>query len=267
MPLIDAHCHASPLWYEPVEALLFQMDRNAVEKAVLTQLLGQFHNAYLEECVARFPARLASVGAVDPADPDAPRQIRECAARGMAGVRLRPDARSPAGDPRAIWRAAAEADLAISCAGPAALFLADGFAELVAAFPQTPFVLEHLGGWVRPDCDRTPAIWQGLLALVRFANVSIKIAALGQLAPRAISQPLPSAPPVLDESEGARLIEALDAFGAERLLWGSDFPVVSSREGYGNALAWTRALFAARTDAVDAVFGGNAQRIFFERKP
>ncbi|OXC76728.1 putative HYDROLASE TRANSMEMBRANE PROTEIN [Caballeronia sordidicola] len=33
---------------------------------------------------------------------------------------------------------------------------------------------------------------------------------------------------------------AIDAFGAERLMWGSDFPVVSSREGYGNALLASR---------------------------
>ena len=29
---------------------------------------------------------------------------------------------------------------------------------------------------------------------------------------------------------------ALEAFGANRLMWGSDFPPVAAREGYGNAL-------------------------------
>ena len=29
---------------------------------------------------------------------------------------------------------------------------------------------------------------------------------------------------------------AIDAFGAQRLMWGSDFPPSASREGYGNAL-------------------------------
>ena len=46
----------------------------------------------------------------------------------------------------------------------------------------------------------------------------------------------------------------------------SDFPVVASREGYANALNWTRALFAGRPQAeIDAIFGGNAERIFFAR--
>ena len=71
---------------------------------------------------------------------------------------------------------------------------------------------------------------------------------------------------MLEASQGSILIEALEAFGAERLLWGSDFPVVASREGYANALNWTRALFEGRPqEEVDTIFGGNAERIFFSR--
>ena len=29
---------------------------------------------------------------------------------------------------------------------------------------------------------------------------------------------------------------AKDAFGVERMMWGSDFPPAAGREGYGNAL-------------------------------
>jgi len=44
MVTVDAHCHVSPCWYEPVESLLFQMDRNHVEQAVLVQYMGQLYN-------------------------------------------------------------------------------------------------------------------------------------------------------------------------------------------------------------------------------
>jgi L-fuconolactonase len=56
---------------------------------------------------------------------------------------------------------------------------------------------------------------------------------------------------------------AYAAFGAERMLWGSDFPPVSGREGYANALRWPREHFAA-LPAPDqaALFGGTAQRIY-----
>lgn len=262
--LIDAHCHASPLWYEPVESLLFQMDRNGVQKAVLTQLLGEFHNEYQDECVAQHGARFVHVGAVDPADPSAVAQIGYWSDRGMAGLRLRPDARSPGAKSMGLWQAAADRQLAISCAGPTSLFLAEDFAALTAEFSQTIFVLEHLAGWVRPDCDRSSETWARILALARLPNVAIKIAALGQLAPRPPSRPLPKVPPVLDIAEGQRLLAVLDSFGADRLLWSSDFPVVSSREGYRNALQWTRDVFADRPEhEVAAIFGGNAGRIFF----
>ena len=33
------------MWYEAVETLLFEMDRNGVERAVLIQILGQSDNA------------------------------------------------------------------------------------------------------------------------------------------------------------------------------------------------------------------------------
>ena len=265
--LIDAHCHASPLWFEPVEPLVFQMDRNGIAKGVLTQVLGHFDNSYQEECVARFPGRFVSVGAVDPGAADPAGDVRRWAARGMAGLRLRPEARCPGGDPFAVWRAAAECALPISCGGASANIVHEDFRALAAEFSQLPLVLEQLGGWTRPDCDKEPATWRGILELARFPNVSLKIPTLGQSAPRQIGKPLPNdGSPVLDASQGTILIDALEAFGAERLLWGSDFPVVASREGYANALNWTRELFAARPQAeIDAIFGGNAGRIFFTR--
>lgn len=264
MVLIDAHCHASPQWFEPVGPLLYQMDANGVDKAVLTQVLGQFDNSYQDDCVARHPGRLASVGAIDAGRDDAADQVRHWAERGMAGLRLRPEVRSPGGDASAVWRVAAECELAISCGGAAAQFLTADFAALAAEFPQMPLVLEQLGGWTRPDCDRDTATWQAILALARLPNVALKIPTLGQIAPRQIGKPLPATGPVLDGGQGIILMEALSAFGADRLLWGSDYPVVSSREGYANALNWTRELFAHRPDAeVQAIFGGNAQRIFF----
>ncbi|MEO9132530.1 MAG: amidohydrolase family protein [Sphingomonas sp.] len=265
MTVVDAHCHASPIWFEPVEPLIAQMDRNGVEKGVLTQILGQFDNAYQEDSAARYPGRFASVGAVDVEAPGAADAVRRWADRGMVGLRLRPEARSPGSDPTAVWRAAAERGMAISCGGAPANMLAPEFSALVQGLSNTPIVLEQLGGWTRPDCDRDPATWAAILALARFPNLSLKLSTLGQIAPRRIGRPLPAAgEPVLDAGKGAILIEALDAFGADRLMWGSDFPVVGSREGYANALGWTRALFEARASTdIDMIFGGNAERIFF----
>lgn len=50
MMTVDAHCHVSPCWYEPVESPLYQMERNGVAQAVLVRYMGQFDNEYQFEC-------------------------------------------------------------------------------------------------------------------------------------------------------------------------------------------------------------------------
>ena len=65
MPIVDTHCHASLAWFEPIEALIHQMDENDVQHALLVQIRGQYNNDYQFSCVDRFPDRLASIVAID----------------------------------------------------------------------------------------------------------------------------------------------------------------------------------------------------------
>jgi L-fuconolactonase len=51
-----------------------------------------------------------------------------------------------------------------------------------------------------------------------------------------------------------------DAFGPQRLLWGSDWPVAEREGGYHIVSSRMRALFPELER--DAVFGGNAARIY-----
>jgi L-fuconolactonase len=56
---------------------------------------------------------------------------------------------------------------------------------------------------------------------------------------------------------------ASDAFGASRLVWGSDFPPVAGREGYLNALQWTMERLPSRSDADrEWVFGKTAPSLY-----
>jgi L-fuconolactonase len=56
---------------------------------------------------------------------------------------------------------------------------------------------------------------------------------------------------------------AFDAFGAGRMMWGSDYPPVSGREGYANALRGAMAQLAGRSASERAeIFGGTALRVF-----
>ena len=65
MTIVDSHSHAGINWFEPVEMILYQMDQNGVDKTVLIQHNGNYHNRYIIECTRRFPGRFGAVIWVD----------------------------------------------------------------------------------------------------------------------------------------------------------------------------------------------------------
>lgn len=261
MNVIDTHCHVSPVWFEPVETLLFHLDRHGVTHAVLTQLLGQVDNRYQEECVRRYPGRFTSVVAVDTERRNPTAELHALADRGARGVRVRPDARCAGSDPYALWRVAAERELVVSCVGPAASFLTPAFAELLEAFPSVRVLAEHLCGWARTDCDGSAGTLEGIRRLARSPNLYLKVPPLGQLVKR--DAVLPSSGRTLDLAPAQIVHDLLDLYGPRRLCWASDFPVVSSREGYGNALQWSLELFAdVSIEIRQQVFAATARELF-----
>jgi L-fuconolactonase len=247
VPTADSHCHVSPSWYEPVEVLLFQMERNGVDHAALIQMAGQFDNSYQQECVKRFPGKFASVVVVDVNREDAVADLERWAGEGASGVRLGPDA------PLRLWEAAARLGLSVSCGGSRERFASPEFDQLFAHLPEVPIVIEHLGGlkW-----DSTGG--EQIFALARHPNAYMKIHGLGEFSRRAspAKEPLPFVEPLAN-----LLDQAYEAFGPSRLMWGSDYPPVSSREGYANALSFTRTQLQGRP-GLDEIFGNTAVRVF-----
>jgi L-fuconolactonase len=264
MPIVDTHCHVSPVWYEPVESLLGQMERNGVAAAVLIQMQGQFNNEYQFACVRRHPGKFAPVVVLDTAAHDAVQTLERLAGQGASGVRLLATTRSVGDDPLLLWRAAARLGLPVSCAGSAATFATDDFAELVAALPELPIVIEHLGSASSPDGDEaTSAMRRKVFALSRFPNTYIKIPGLGEFCRRAtpVAEPFPFMRPIPNY-----LAEVYAAFGPARMMWGSDYPPSAGREGYTNALRLPLAEFEQipgfSADDRDRIFGGTALEVF-----
>ena len=126
-------------------------------------------------------------------------------------------------------------------------------AECVAALPDVRFVLDHLAK--PPIRDREIDVWErGIRALARHENVCAKLSGLSTEADwhRWTGDDLR---PYLDI--------AFDAFGWQRLLIGSDWPVCLVAGDYSRTMRATLDYIAARSPHEQAaIVGDNAQRIW-----
>jgi predicted TIM-barrel fold metal-dependent hydrolase len=103
-------------------------------------------------------------------------------------------------------------------------------AELARAFPDTTFVLEH-AGMLEDTSDAGRAAWRaGMRLLADCPNMFVKLSALGTFVHRAT---LVDVQPIVSDT--------VTLFGAERCLWGSNFPIEKIWTDYativGNILA------------------------------
>ncbi len=125
--------------------------------------------------------------------------------------------------------------------------------DLAAAFPEQRFVLDHLGkpdirgaafdSW-RRDLDRTAAL----------PNVSAKLSGLVTEADWRQWTP---------EDLRPYFAAALDAFGADRLMIGSDWPVCTVAADYLTVMNLVREAIDERSAAEqDAILGGTARRFW-----
>jgi predicted TIM-barrel fold metal-dependent hydrolase len=87
-------------------------------------------------------------------------------------------------------------------------------AELARAFPRTTFVLEH-AGMMEDTSEAGRAAWrQGMRRLADCPNMYVKLSALGTFVHRAT---LADIQPIVSDT--------VTLFGAQRCLWGSNFPI------------------------------------------
>jgi L-fuconolactonase len=270
MTRVDAHVHlwravegpaafrtiVSPSTDVPAETFAQYMDEYDIARAVLVQpICAGLDNGYIAEVAARDPDRLAAVCVVDPSADDAADVLgRWAGERGCRGIRLRPGAGSALLDgptAGALLRRAAELDTVVSLLMHAEhIPIVD---RIAARFPGVRFVLDHFGlgpggGVVTADDEAA------LLALAHLDNVYVKVS--GHHHVTAGAYPYREVRPLF-----ARV---LDAFGAERLLWGSDFPHVLLTCGYRRSLLLQERWYDVLDDAQLAdVMGGTASRLYW----
>ena len=223
MTIVDTHCHIGLHKYEPVESLLYHMKTSGVEKAVFIQYAGNSDNQYIIDSIAAHPGMFQAAMIVDPTDDGA--AIRHWAEKGIVGIRLPVGSRAQCADPLAHWRTAADLGLVVSAPCRPDALLGDAFSEVIKTFPDLSIVLEHLLG-IGYDQQPPYDTFKQVLKLAQYPNLTLKLPGFGEFC--RVPLPFDPIPPLADM--------AIDAFGPQRVMWGSDYPPVSSREGYENAL-------------------------------
>ncbi|GAA4441093.1 amidohydrolase family protein [Pontibacter saemangeumensis] len=126
-------------------------------------------------------------------------------------------------------------------------------AQLVAALPDQPFVIDHMA---KPyiKAGKITEWKKDMKAVAKYANVSCKVSGMVTEADWQNWKPEDFAP---------YMDAAVEAFGTDRLMYGSDWPVCLVAATYGEALAIVQEYFSAFSKAEqDAVFGGNAARFY-----
>ncbi|WP_405914762.1 amidohydrolase family protein [Streptomyces sp. NBC_00728] len=241
MDVVDAHCHIisedltgypkAPIggkqsaWAatRPVtaEGMISRMVETGIDQAVLVQATTNYgyDNSYVIDSSRLRPGRFIAVGTVDPLRPDAAANLKAAVGDGgLAGVRLFTSGSTVptqgewfvAPETFPFWEQAAELDLPVCLQmrlGPATGQLV----ELLERFPGVKVLLDHIG---YPDIAASPAhAGAEVAALAVHPGLHLK------LTHRNLER-LQDA----GERAGDFLGPVVDAFGAERIAWGSNCP-------------------------------------------
>jgi L-fuconolactonase len=239
------------------DALVAAMDQAGIAQAVVVQASTVYgHDAtYVVEAVRAHPQRFVGVFSIDPLADDAVEQMKRWIGEGLAGLRLFTTGSTMPG--QAHWLADeasypawdyAEANqisvcLQMTIAGIPML------RALLARFPKVRVLLDHLA---RPDLSDGPPYSRAepLFGLAQFPGVHLK------LTNRTIAA----------AGEGVSTADmfipyAVNAFGAERILWGSNFPAAEG--ALSDLLSQAKAAVAPLPQSEQATIFADAARSLY----
>jgi predicted TIM-barrel fold metal-dependent hydrolase len=275
LTIFDAHVHVVsddrqqypmvPEWALPegfsgsADRLVQLMEQAGVSQALLVQALWYGEdNRYFHDAVRRFPGRFVCLGHLpDPFAPDAPDKLsRQYYEEGMRGIRIRIRE-----DYKAQGVAAGQADPMVKRAGelgvPVQILTYDAdrqpiVLDLARRFPEVSFITDHLGyprvaeGYPYPSS-------QAFFECGRLGNCYAKVSLHCELSIQCY--------PWTDLHDFQKL--TLDAYGARRLMWGSNYPMLMPEPPYQQRLDAVRTELPFLSDDERAwILGQTAQSLW-----
>jgi L-fuconolactonase len=273
MEIVDAHVHIwaadappyawdhsggfEPPYLAPCEDLLVAMDAAGVRYALVVQpSCYGYDNRYVLTSVRQHGDRLAGMVLVDPLSPDGPDRLQAWVEEyGAQGLRLNA-AREPAcrwlEDPATypLW------ERAIALHVPIGLLLEPhqlpAAAITIARYPEAVVIIDHLAR-LKPAQPAYREHLERLLGLSQYPRVYVKLSGFYALSAEAY--------PHVDL---CGLVQAVEqAFGAERTMYASDFPLASQEVPYGEVLSLLdRLLPDLDAPQRTRIFGRTAMQLF-----
>lgn len=234
-PIVDTHMHIwaknlrkypfSPGIKPPkiagtVDLLVEEMDQFGIDYCVLVQVIyHRWDNSYVADCIKKYPRRFRAQGLIDPEDPHvADKLVDWVREQGLAGMRFSPiyyrgkDDWLNARSRDTLWEKAAELGAIFN------FFIATQqlpkLEDMIRRHPDVPVVIDH---FARVDLKATNPLteFKKLLALAKYPQVYCKLSELSILSPS-------QKPPYKDTWPWVKRM--YEAFGPDRLLWGTGFP-------------------------------------------
>lgn len=251
------------------EALLERMGEAGVDGALIVQPINhKFDHSYVANAMKKYPDRFKGMLLHDPSLSAelAVGRLEELVLSGFVGVRFNPYLwpkgglmSEDGGCGLAVYKRCGEmkVPVGVMCFKGLGLHI-DDINSLISESPETPLILDHLGFCALND-DGDEA-FELLLGLAKCPNVYVKVSALFRNTGDSDSFPY-------DKVKSKRFDPLLEAFGADRLMMGSDFPFVIETEGrYTGAVNTVKSWIPEGGD-LNAVMGGTAERLFGSWRP
>jgi L-fuconolactonase len=239
------------------EMLLQAMDEAVVARAAIvhSSTAYGYDNSYVADAVAAVPSRFTGVYSIDAMAPDAVTTFDYWLARGCSGMRLftsgstLPDQATWFAEPKTFpfWEHAAAKSIPVCMQ-----MKSEGIPmlrQVMDRFPKVTIILDHL---TRAPFEDGPPYSRAtdLFALASYEQVYLKITPVN-VAPKSWGKGAP-------ETFFGKLI---DAFGAPRIAWGSNFP--NSTGTLAEILAAARQAFSfARDSDQEWIFGKTALTLY-----
>jgi len=270
------------------DQLLAQMADAGVEGALIVQPINhQYDHSYvLHEALQQHPTKFKGMLLHNPqlSAQDAVAQLEDLALQGFVGVRFNPylwpklaakaddgngdntDDNKPAlqwqpmseGAGLAVYKRCAELHMPVGIMCFQGLDLHyDDILQLLEQSPDTTLILDHFAFASVQETARAQANFEKLLSLARYPAVNVKISALFRLDDADTN--------TFDAVRRQRFEPLLKAFGAQRLLYGSDFPYLLDQTiGYRGAAQLVASSWMKNHSKEDRaqVMAGTAERLF-----